>query len=209
MRYSSCIFSWKRRYVLMGFLLVIKALVLIPLWISLSVPSNLTTSGAAYAKDEQSKEVKQAEPTGQAASPAPTPPSSKDLLLSIQKEREALKKREDALKKKEEQVADEEARLQKVQVELDKKLEMLTQIQVALQTMIQQKKGLDDETLKKLARVYESTPPEQAGPMLSKLDTKLGAQILIRMDGRKAGKIWGFVSPERASEISAEITRLK
>ncbi|MBW2058904.1 MAG: hypothetical protein JRJ26_15565, partial [Deltaproteobacteria bacterium] len=125
------------------------------------------------------------------------------------KEREALRRREEALAKREERVRQEEARLRKVEQEIEKKLETLTQIRLSLQELIQEKKGLDDDILKKLAKVYESTPPEQAGPMLSRLDVRLAAQILIRMDGRKAGKIWGFVSPERASQISSEITHLK
>jgi flagellar motility protein MotE (MotC chaperone) len=131
------------------------------------------------------------------------------LFLSIQRERDALRKREESLSKREEHVRQEEARFKKIQGEIEERLEALVEIQTSIQELIQEKKGLEDTILKKLAKVYESTPPEQAGPMISELDVKLAAQILIRMDGRKAGKIWGYVSPERASQISSEIANLQ
>lgn len=198
----------RQRSILILFLIVIKALVLFILWTSLDIPGNIASSKDVYAEEEG-----QARGDGHTETPDETASSDvvypKDLLLSIQKEREALRRREEALRKREERVREEEGRLQKIQREIETKLETLAQIQTALEKLIQEKESLDEEVLKKLAKVYESTPPEQAGPMLSRLDVRLAAQILIRMDGRKAGKIWGFVSPKRASEISSEITRLQ
>ncbi len=158
-------------------------------------------------EDGQSGRGGDAEISEETESSAPVYP--KDLLLSIQKEREALRRREEALNEREAYVQQKEARFRKIQQEVEEKVEALAQLQASLRELIREKKSLENEILKRLAKVYESTPPEQAGPMLSSLDVKLAAQILIRMDGRKAGKIWGFVSPERASQISSEIARLK
>jgi flagellar motility protein MotE (MotC chaperone) len=68
---------------------------------------------------------------------------------------------------------------------------------------------LEKEELAKLAKVFEATPPEQAGPMFSKLEVGLAAKILFRMKGRQAGKIWGYVDPDQAVEISKELAKLK
>lgn len=198
----------RRRDILIVFFVLIKVLVLFILWASLEIPGNISASNRVYAKEDgQNDEDGRAESPDKAESWGAEYPE--DLLLSIQREREVLRGREEELRRREEEVRQGEARLRKVEREIEKKLETLTEIQFFLQELIQEKKSLDDAILKKLAKVYESTPPEQAGPMLSRLDVRLAAQILIRMDGRKAGKIWGFVSPERASQISSEITRLK
>lgn len=198
----------RRRDILIVSLILIKGLVLLSLWSSLDITGKISSSNRVYAEEgAQGNEGGAEEISDKTQSPDGILP--KDLLLSIQKEREALNQREEALRNREKQTQEREARLQKVQHEIETKLETLAQIQASLQELIQEKKSLDDEILKKLAKVYESTPPEQAGPMLSRLDVRLAAKILIRMDGRKAGKIWGFVSPERASQISSEITRLQ
>lgn len=198
----------RQREIMIVSFILIKAMVLFILWTSLDIPGSISSPNRVYAKEYgQNSEDGHGETTDEAESSEVVYP--KDLLLSIQKEREALKRLEESLRKREEQVQQEEARLRKIQLDIEERLETLAQIQTSLQELIQEKKSLENEILKKLAKVYESTPPEQAGPMLSRLHVRLAAQILIRMDGRKAGKIWGFVSPERASQISSEITKLK
>jgi len=202
----------KRRDILVTVLVVVKALVLFVLWAGLNIPGSVPSTNQVHAEEGRQGDLQdpgnQSITTGGQEQPQDRDYGN-DVFLSIQKEREALREREESLTEREEKVQREEARLQTVQRDIEHKLEMLVQIQTSLQELIQEKKSLENEVLKKLAKVYESTPPEQAGPMLSSLDVGLAAQILIRMDGRKAGKIWGYVSPDRASEISKEISRLQ
>lgn len=205
-------FPPRRRDILILSFILIKALVIVLLWAGLNIPEGISSPDHVHAQEEVPNDAEaqtDAQDDGPDMIEPPRVDYSEDLLLSIQKERQALKAREEALREREENVRGEEARIQKVQREIEQRLETLSQIQASLQELIQEKKSLDNEILKKLARVYESTPPEQAGPMLARLDVKLAAEILIRMDGRKAGKIWGFVGPKRASEISSEIRRLQ
>jgi len=203
----------QRRDILIAALVVIKALVLFALWAGLNIPGSISAENEVHAEEDQRQTGLQGTGGQSVTTASQEQPQEgvhgKDVFLSIQKEREALRAREEALRERENKVEREESRLRKVQTDIEHKLEMLVQIQTSLQELIQEKKSLEDEVLKKLAKVYESTPPEQAGPMLSNLDVGLAAQILIRMDGRKAGKIWGYVNPDRASEISTEISRLQ
>jgi len=198
----------RRRGILVICFILVKGLILLILWTGLHIRGNISSPGHVFAEEDgqggTAGEVNITEEIGSSAVAYP-----EDLLLSIQREREALRRREESLNKREEHVHQEEARIRKIQLEIEEKLEALAHLQTSLQELIQEKKSLENEILKKLAKVYESTPPEQAGPMLSSLDVKLAAQILIRMDGRKAGKIWGYVSPERASQISSEIAQLQ
>jgi len=198
----------RQRDVLIVSFILIKVLVLFVLWAGFDFHGKISASNQVYAKEDVGTHGDESrEPSAEAESPEGDHPE--DLILSIQREQEALRDREEKLRQREAKVRERELRLQAVERDIERKLETLSQIQASLAELIQEKKSLDSEILKKLARVYESTPPEQAGPMLASLDVGLAAQILIRMDGRKAGRIWGFVSPERASEISAEIDRLQ
>lgn len=58
-----------------------------------------------------------------------------------------------------------------------------------------------------MAKVYESTPPAKAGPMMEKLDTKTAAGITMNMKKDKAGALWAYLTPAKAVEITKEITR--
>jgi len=65
----------------------------------------------------------------------------------------------------------------------------------------------DIKRYKEMAKVYESAPPAKAGAMLEKLDTKTAAGITMNMKKEKAGAIWGFITSQKAVEITKEITR--
>ena len=43
---------------------------------------------------------------------------------------------------------------------------------------------------------------------MSKLDVDIASKLLINMNGRKAGKIWGFVNPDRAVLISNRLSEI-
>jgi flagellar motility protein MotE (MotC chaperone) len=61
---------------------------------------------------------------------------------------------------------------------------------------------------KEMAKVYEATPAAKAGSMLEKLDVKTAAGITMNMKKDKAGAVWGYISPQKAVEITKEITRV-
>ena len=119
-----------------------------------------------------------------------------------------LKQRETDLQLKEDSMRKEEERLKELKLALEKKIETLAQLEKKIADLVATKKTIEDEKLLKLAKVFEETPAEQAGPLLSKLDIDIAAQLLMKMTGRKAGKIWGFVEPARAVEISKVIAKI-
>ncbi len=127
---------------------------------------------------------------------------SYDLILALQKRDAELNAREVALRK-------EEERIESLKRNLDTRIEKLSRLEEKIASMIDQKKAVENEKVRKLAKVFEETPPEQAGPLLSKLDVDIAAQLILKMTGRKAGRIWGFVAPEQAVRISKELARLK
>jgi flagellar motility protein MotE (MotC chaperone) len=70
----------------------------------------------------------------------------------------------------------------------------------------QQSAGSEDNTrFKELAKAYEATPPDKVGALLNKMDSKTAAGIIMQMNVKKAGAVWGQLNPEKAVEITKAI----
>lgn len=123
-----------------------------------------------------------------------------EILTSLEKRRLELSHKEEEIRKGEE-------RLNKIRQEISNKILELRNIEAKIEKLIEIKETVESKSLDHLAKVYEATTPEQAGPMMSKLDVKLAANILMRISGRKAGKIWAFVDPAQAVKISEELAK--
>jgi len=129
---------------------------------------------------------------------APSP--DRALLYSIQKRQTELNQKEELLK------ADEQ-RLLALKKEISDKMELLRRMEVKLTAAMEAEKGNESKRLKELAKVYESMPPAKAGAMLAKLDVKTAAGITVNMKRDRAGAVWGHLEPQKAVEITNEITR--
>ena len=121
----------------------------------------------------------------------------------------ALRERDTVLAQREALLRDEERRVREIKQEIEVRIEKLQQLQNEIAALINQQQTAENEKMKKLAKVFEETPPEQAGPLLSRLDVDIAAQLLLKMNGRKAGRIWGYVDPGQAVKISKELARLQ
>ena len=165
----------------------------------------LTTVSTAHAGESKTKTTKTAKTDktkiarGKQLLPAT---QGKDPAAELTAEKKAL-----ALER--EQLRQEEERLKILKKDIETKLQALKALENKVGKLLKKRDEREEKRLEQLASVFESTPPEQAGPLFSKLDIKTAAAILYRMNGRKAGKIWGFVNADRAVKISEELTRLK
>jgi flagellar motility protein MotE (MotC chaperone) len=126
--------------------------------------------------------------------------SVKQLATALERQRAALAIKEAQLRQREEQ-------LEMLKTSLRTQLEELTTMHTRLSEVIKKKNDVDDEELKRLARVYEATTPEQSGVLLGKLEARLAARILSRMNGVKAGKALGSMQPEQAARISEQFAK--
>ena len=127
-------------------------------------------------------------------------PDAKNFESLLDERKKTLDAREEFLKTKEE-------RLVSLQGQIEEKLNALGAAEERLSVLIESRKAIENEEFQKLAKVYESTPPAKAGSMLEKLDTRTAAGISMNMKRDKAGAIWGYISPQKAVEITREITR--
>ncbi len=130
---------------------------------------------------------------------------------NLEKERElfaALLKKKQDLDNREAMLENEKNRLEELKTEIMAKIETLQTKREELGNLIETIKAVDDQKFKGLAKVYESTPPAQASAMLEKLDKKTAASIIMNMKSKNAGEIWGYMQPQKAVEITKEITNI-
>ena len=120
-----------------------------------------------------------------------------------------MRAKETALRRRELRLKQQEGRLERLRRDIERQVKELRSIQGKIESFVGKGKKLSEQRLKRLAKVYESAPAEKAGVLLSELDAPLAALILLRMDGRKAGRIWGFVDEGQAVRISKEMTKLR
>jgi flagellar motility protein MotE (MotC chaperone) len=124
----------------------------------------------------------------------------RELMTILQKKKKELDAREVVIKV-------EEEKLHALKNELIGKIDVLKALDEKLSAKIDAEQASDTKRLKELAKVYEATPPQKAAAMLEKLETSTAAGISINMKRERAGLIWGFLSPQKAVEITREITK--
>jgi len=124
----------------------------------------------------------------------------RNLLTALEKKKKELEQREILLKS-------EEQRIATLKKELLEKIDLLRAEQEKLNAIIETSKTADNKRFKDLAKVFDATPPAKAGAMLEQFDVKTAAGITMNMKKDKAGILWGYLSPQKAIEITREITR--
>jgi flagellar motility protein MotE (MotC chaperone) len=124
----------------------------------------------------------------------------RDLLVLLQQRQKDLDARESAVKS-------EEQKLLALKKEIVEKIDALKSLENRLAPKLDAEKVNDAKRFKDLAKVYEAAPPQKAAAMLEKLDVKTAAGITINMKRDRAGLVWGHLSPQKAVDITNEITR--
>ena len=126
--------------------------------------------------------------------------NERNLLVLLQKKQKELDAREGSVKTEEEKVL-------ALKKEIMEKIEVLKALETQLSAKLEAEKVNESKRFKDLAKVYEAIPSQKAAAMLEKLDLKTAAGITIQMKRDRAGAIWGFLPPQKATDITKEITR--
>lgn len=169
--------------------------------------TNLLTS-LAQAQQPAATPASVATSVGGSAMTAPPAREASDSSLS--KERDlaaALLDKKNELDNREIALRTEEQRLLVLRKEITDKIALLKSQEEKLTVVLEASQTSDVKRYKEMAKVYEATPAAKAGKMLEQLDIKTAAGITMNMKKDKAGAIWGYVSPQKAVEITKEITR--
>ncbi len=140
-----------------------------------------------------------------------TPPVAKDAMEDILAQQRdlatALAAKKAELDNRENVLRADEQRLIAMRRDITEKITILKAQEEKLAAQMDAEKEEDVKRYKEMAKVYENTPPAKAGPMMEKLDTKTAAGITMNMKKDKAGALWAYITPNKAVEITRQITR--
>ncbi|MBI3014045.1 MAG: hypothetical protein HYY65_03035 [Candidatus Tectomicrobia bacterium] len=136
------------------------------------------------------------------ASAQGAPLSLKDLqiLQSLEKRKEDLDRREEALKRYEE-------RLQSLKQEVEKKLAEILQTEKRIQERLGMIGQMEEEKISRLAKLYSGMRPEEAAPLLERMQEETTLKVFQRMKDRQASRILAFMNPEKAARLSEQLAK--
>lgn len=110
----------------------------------------------------------------------------------------------------------EEERARIIQQDIEKKLEELKKLREEINQKIKEQEEIKaqlekakSENFQKLAKIYESMPPEEAALRLEKLDDETATTLILAIKPRQAAKILANVNPDKAAVISKRIALIK
>ena len=161
----------------------------------LSAASSITSQ--ALAQSPVASPVAAGQPLNEASDDSLV--KERDLATALLAKKKELDNRENTLRK-------EEQRLFALRKEITDKILLLKSQEEKLTSVLDASKASDVKRYKDMAKVYEAAPPAKAGKMLEQLDIKTAAGITMNMKKDKAGAVWGYITPQKAAEITREIT---
>ncbi len=123
------------------------------------------------------------------------------ILSNLSEERLGIKERQELLDRREEE-------LNIMQLEVDKKLKRLAELQEELEQLIGQKDELERDKVKKLSMIFQKRDPAEAANSLAAMDKNLAVSILSKMRDKYAGKILDQMDQKTAVEYSTALGRL-
>lgn len=110
----------------------------------------------------------------------------------------------------------EEERIKILKEDLAKKTEELKKLREEINAKIKEQEAIkaqlekaQSENFQRLAKIYESMPPEEAATRIEKLDDDTATTLILAIKPRQAAKILANVNPEKAAIISKKIVKIK
>lgn len=147
-------------------------------------------------------------PVAATEKPMPAAKDAMDDMLAEQRDlAQALAAKKSELDNRENALRADEQRLLALRKDITEKMAILKAQEERLATQLDSTREDDVKRYKEMAKVYEATPPAKAGPMMEKLDTRTAAGITLNMKKDKAGALWAYITPQKAVDITKEITR--
>ena len=127
--------------------------------------------------------------------------AERSLMSTLQERGRLLENRENLIKF-------EEKKINSLKSEILARMEIIRGREEKMESPQEPTRAEDIARFRDLAKVYEATPPEKVGALLNKMDGKTAAGIIMQMNVKKAGAVWGQLNPEKAVEITKAIARI-
>jgi flagellar motility protein MotE (MotC chaperone) len=125
-----------------------------------------------------------------------------DLLQQLTERRETLDAREREIERRIALLAAAEQRI-------DRKVNDLKNLQTTIETLLKQHKTEEDAKMASLVRLYENMKPKEAARIFEQLDMEILLKVVERMNERKLAPVMAGLNPEKAKQVTTELTRLR
>ncbi|HBH88139.1 MAG TPA: hypothetical protein DDY17_11160 [Syntrophaceae bacterium] len=127
--------------------------------------------------------------------------NERSLMISLEDRRKRIENRENYVKY-------EEQKINSLKKEITAKMAKLQSLEENVPAPQESDIKEDKKKFKDLAKAYEATPPDKVGDLFNKMDNKTAATIIMQMNTKKAGILWGYLDPVKAVEIAKTIIRM-
>jgi flagellar motility protein MotE (MotC chaperone) len=124
-----------------------------------------------------------------------------ELISKIRRENEILVQKAEGLDER-------ERKLRILGNEIAEKTESLARMRNEVEKMYQEIAQREQETQTKIVKIYEAMEPEDAAVRLESMEDGAASEVIMSMNGRKAGQILGVISPDKAARITRRIAEL-
>ena len=129
-------------------------------------------------------------------------PAEIDLLQQLAERRQVLESREQEFEIRTGLLAAAESRI-------DKKVEELKVLRETISGLIKTFDAQQDAKLLSLVKIYENMKPKEAAKIFEELDIDTLLEVAERMKERKLAPIMAKMDPEKARDMTVELSRLR
>ena len=129
-------------------------------------------------------------------------PAEIDLLQQLAERRQVLESREQEFEIRTGLLAAAESRI-------DKKVEELKVLRETISGLIKTFDAQQDAKLLSLVKIYENMKPKEAAKIFEELDMDTLLEVAERMKERKLAPIMAKMHPEKARDMTVELSRLR
>ena len=129
-------------------------------------------------------------------------PAEIDLLQQLAERRQVLESREQEFELRTGMLAAAESRI-------DKKVEELKVLRETISGLIKTFDAKQDAKLLSLVKIYENMKPKEAAKIFEALEMDTLLEVAERMKERKLAPIMAKMDPERARDMTVELSRLR
>ena len=120
-----------------------------------------------------------------------------------------LAERRDLIEARAEELRIREGLLGAAEKRIDKKILEMRRLELAIKKLIKTHDRQEDLKMQSLVKIYEAMKPKDAARIFGELDINTLLMVAERMKERKLAPIMAQMSPERAKEMTVELTRIR
>ena len=128
--------------------------------------------------------------------------TERKILLELDERRVDLERRRESLDRREED-------LNKREAEMSSRVAELRSLTRTIKAHRKTKDNQYESRMEQLANVYGSMPPQEAAPLIAKLDESIALELLQRLPGKRMGQVLSMMNQDRAIELTRLLTDRK